>query len=65
MVIVVDLADRLAGILVDAVSDIIDVPRSTLRSAPEIAGDGDDALTALLVRGDDVIALLDIAAVIR
>ena len=65
VVIVVDLADRLAGILVDAVSDIIDVPRSSLRSAPEIAGDGDDALTALLVRGDDVIALLDIAAVIR
>ena len=32
VVIVVDLADRLAGILVDSVSDIIDVPRS--RPAP-------------------------------
>ncbi len=31
VVIVVDLAERFAGILVDAVSDIVDVPRPTLR----------------------------------
>jgi purine-binding chemotaxis protein CheW len=65
VVIVVDLEERYAGILVDAVSDIIDVPRSSFRSAPDIAGDGDDALTALLVRGEEVIALLDLSAIVR
>lgn len=65
VVIVIDLGERFAGILVDAVSDIIDVPRSAFRAAPEIAGEGDDALKALLVRGDDVIALLDLPATVR
>ncbi|MCP8937824.1 chemotaxis protein CheW [Alsobacter sp. SYSU M60028] len=65
VVIVVDLGERLAGILVDAVSDIIDMPRSSFRAAPDIAGEGDDALKALLVRGNDVIALLDLSAIVR
>ena len=65
VVIVVDLGERLAGHLVDAVSDIVDIQVSALRPAPEIAGEGDDILQALVVKGDDVVALLDLASVIR
>ncbi|MFZ4533321.1 MAG: chemotaxis protein CheW [Alsobacter sp.] len=65
VVIVVDLGERLAGLLVDAVSDIVDIQVSALRPAPEIAGEGDDILQALVVKGDDVVALLDLASVIR
>ncbi len=65
VVIVVDLGERLAGLLVDAVSDIVDIQVSSLRPAPEIAGEGDDILQALVVKGDDVVALLDLSSVVR
>ncbi|GGH09247.1 chemotaxis protein CheW [Alsobacter metallidurans] len=65
VVIVVDLGERLAGLLVDAVSDIVDIQISSLRPAPEIAGEGDDILQALVVKGDEVVALLDLASVVR
>ncbi|MHB2167191.1 chemotaxis protein CheW [Alsobacter sp. R-9] len=65
VVIVIDLGERYGGILVDAVSDIVDVSPSDLRPAPEVAGDGDDVLQALLVKGDEVVALLDLQAVVR
>jgi purine-binding chemotaxis protein CheW len=65
VVIVVDLGERLAGLLVDAVSDIVDIQVSALRPAPDIAGEGDDILQALVVKGDEVVALLDLPAVVR
>jgi purine-binding chemotaxis protein CheW len=65
VVIVVDLGERLAGLLVDAVSDIVDIQISALRPAPDIAGEGDDILQALVVKGDEVVALLDLPAVVR
>ena len=65
VVIVLDLGERYGGILVDAVSDIVDILPSDLRPAPDIAGDGDDVLQALLVKGDDVVALLDLHAIVR
>src|SRR6478609_11030089 len=65
VVIVVDLGERLAGLLVDAVSDIVDIQVSSLRPAPEIAGEGDDILQALVVKGDEVVALLDLSSVVR
>jgi purine-binding chemotaxis protein CheW len=65
VVIVLDLGERYGGILVDAVSDIVDILPSDLRPAPDVAGDGDDVLMALLVKGDDVVALLDLAAIVR
>jgi purine-binding chemotaxis protein CheW len=49
VVIVVDLGERLAGLLVDAVSDIVDIQISALRPAPDIAGEGDVILQALVV----------------
>jgi purine-binding chemotaxis protein CheW len=65
VVIVVDLGERFAGILVDAVSDIVDVTQADMRDAPEVAGDGDDVLNGLVVKGDDVVALLDLKAIVR
>ncbi len=65
VVIVIDLGERLAGLLVDAVSDIVEIQVSSLRPAPEIAGEGDDILQALVVKGDEVVALLDLSSVVR
>ncbi|MGL4444205.1 MAG: chemotaxis protein CheW [Alsobacter sp.] len=65
VVIVLDLGERYGGILVDAVSDIVDILPTDLRPAPDIAGDGDDVLQALLVKGDEVVALLDLHAIVR
>jgi purine-binding chemotaxis protein CheW len=64
VVIIVDLGDQLAGILVDAVSDIVDVPASALRAPPDMGG-RDNLLLALVVRGDSVIVLPDLAAMVR
>jgi purine-binding chemotaxis protein CheW len=64
VVIIVDLGDQLAGILVDAVSDIVDVPASALRAPPDMGG-RDSLLLALVVRGDSVIVLPDLAAMVR
>lgn len=65
VVIVVDLGDRLAGILADAVSDILNVAAEDLRPAPDVAGNAGDLLQALVVKGEDVIAMLHLAAVVR
>ena len=65
MVIVVDLGERFAGILVDAVSDIVDVTPSDLREAPDVAGEGDGVLNGLVVKGEAVVALLDLQAIVR
>jgi purine-binding chemotaxis protein CheW len=65
VVIVLDLGERYGGILVDAVSDIVDIVASDLRPAPDVAGDGDDVLQGLLVKGDEVVALLDLHAIVR
>ena len=63
VVIVLDLGERYGGILVDAVSDIVDIVASDLRPAPDVAGD--DVLQGLLVKGDEVVALLDLHAIVR
>lgn len=65
VVIVIDLGERLAGILVDAVSDIVDVVDSERRPAPDVSGGGDDVLDGLVVEGEDVVALLDLQAIVR
>ncbi len=65
VVIVLDLGERYGGILVDAVSDIVDVVPADLRPAPDVSGDGDDVLQGLLVKGDEVVALLDLDAIVR
>lgn len=64
VVIVVDLGERYVGILADAVSDIVDVDSASLRPAPDVANDGGDLLKGLVVKGNEVVALLDLPAVV-
>ena len=63
VVIIMDCGDRLAGILVDAVSDIVDVTPDMLRPPPTI-GARDSLVLALVVRGDSVIVLPDLAGMV-
>ena len=65
VIIVCRINNQMVGLLVDAVSDIVDIQISALRPAPDIAGEGDDILQALVVKGDEVVALLDLPAVVR
>jgi purine-binding chemotaxis protein CheW len=64
VVIIIDCGDQLAGILVDAVSDIVDVTPDMMREPPNM-GARDTMLLAIVVRGDSVIVLPDLAAMVR
>jgi purine-binding chemotaxis protein CheW len=64
VVIVIAIGEQLAGILVDAVSDIVDVPDSQLRPAPEMGGQ-DSQILGLVVRGESVIVLPDLPAMVK
>lgn len=58
--IVVNAAGRLFGITVDAVSDILTVPRSALQDAPSLSGEGGGAgfVRGLIVEEDRIIRVL-------
>jgi purine-binding chemotaxis protein CheW len=64
VVVIVDFGDQLAGVLVDAVSDIVDVTADMLRPPPDL-GARDSMLLAIVVRGSSVIVLPDLAAMLR
>lgn len=61
VVVVVNIGDQNVGILVDAVSDIIDVNAEEVRSVPSGAQNGrDEAVSGLVNKDDHMIALLDL-----
>lgn len=62
--LVVDVADRTAGILVDSVSDIVDVPASAIRPAPAVAMDGLELIEGVALLDEAVVALLRLDAVL-
>jgi purine-binding chemotaxis protein CheW len=62
--LVVDVADRAAGILVDSVSDIVDVPGHAIRPAPAVAMDGLDLIEGVALLDETVVALLKLDAVL-
>ncbi len=57
VILVVDVKDRVAGLLVDAVSDIIDIPASAVRSPPDVAAT-EQLLAGVAIVGDEVVSLL-------
>jgi purine-binding chemotaxis protein CheW len=57
VILVVDVHERVAGLLVDAVSDIIDIPVSTIRPPPDVHT-CDQMLSGVVIVGDDVVSLL-------
>lgn len=65
VVVIVTVAGTSSGLLVDAVSDIVDIPRDAISPVPEGARDGsDDTVTGLVPRDDKMIALIDVSRLI-
>jgi purine-binding chemotaxis protein CheW len=62
--VVVDVADRTAGLLVDAVSDIVDVPLSAIRPTPAVAMEGLDVIEGVALLQGTVVALLKLDALL-
>ena len=59
VVVIVAVADRVVGILVDAVSDILTVGAEQIRPVPELESRGDRAfLKGLATSGDRMVAIL-------
>ncbi|MBX9909984.1 MAG: chemotaxis protein CheW [Beijerinckiaceae bacterium] len=65
VIVVVDIEDKVAGLLVDSVSDIVDVPVSAVRPAPDLERDEHGLIEGLVLLDTDIVALLDLGAVIR
>jgi purine-binding chemotaxis protein CheW len=62
--LVVDVAERTAGILVDAVSDIVDVPAHAIHPAPAVATEGLELIEGVALLDHSVVALLNLSAVV-
>ena len=63
--LVVDVADRTAGLLVDAVSDIVDVPGHAIHPPPAVAMQGLDLIEGMALLDQAVVALLKLDAVLK
>lgn len=65
VIIVVSIGEEMAGLLVDAVSDILTVPRSELQSPPEVGADPSSCCVEglLLVEGK-LIRVLDLKIIL-
>jgi purine-binding chemotaxis protein CheW len=63
VVIVVRVAASVVGVLVDAVSDVLDIPRTDIQAAPDLGVDA-GAVSGLAKAADRVIVLLDIDRVL-
>lgn len=65
VIIVVQLQGRLTGLVVDAVSDILALPRTDLQPPPDMGDDGSTAFVAALTIFDGrMIRVLDLATVL-
>jgi purine-binding chemotaxis protein CheW len=61
VVIILNLRHRIAGIVVDSVSDVMELPPDSLKAAPEVDGAiGSDAVLGLGSVGGKMLILLDI-----
>ena len=60
-VIVVEQGERLTGMLVDAVSDILSVAPASIQAAPDLTGgDGQPLVDGIVSSGDEMISLLNL-----
>jgi purine-binding chemotaxis protein CheW len=62
--LVVDVGDRTAGLLVDAVSDIADVPAHAIRPPPVVEMSGLELIDGVALLDSSVVALLNLSAVL-
>jgi purine-binding chemotaxis protein CheW len=62
--VIVQVESRTLGLLVDSVSEIIEVRRDRLRDVPSVGGfGGADCVAALIETGEDMIRVVDLRAV--
>ena len=65
VIIVVDIAGRIIGLKVDAVSDILAVPVSQMRQPPDMSPARDDTfLKALTIVDERMVRVLDLASIL-
>lgn len=66
VVIVVQLEGRVAGLIVDAVSDVVVVAEADMRPAPALGGSIDaTCLSGLAMIGEQLVLLLDVARLVE
>jgi purine-binding chemotaxis protein CheW len=63
VIVVVDHGERTVGLLVDSVSDIVDVPQSAIRPAPDNEASEAHLLSGIALLDAVIVGLLDIPAV--
>jgi purine-binding chemotaxis protein CheW len=62
VVIILNLTGRVVGIVVDSVSDVMELPSGSIRNAPEVqSGLDPECIMGLGSLGDRMLILLDIA----
>lgn len=63
--VIVHVEQRMMGLLVDSVSEIIGVRRNRLRDVPSVGGfDGADCVSALIETGEDMIRVVDLRSLL-
>jgi purine-binding chemotaxis protein CheW len=63
VIVVVDQGERTVGLLVDSVSDIVDIPQSAIRPAPDNDSISGNLLVGLALLDTAIVSLLDLPAV--
>lgn len=63
VIVVVGIGQRLVGLLVDAVCDVIELPLNTIEAAPNVEGDA-DFVESLAHHGERLLILLDVAKLV-
>jgi purine-binding chemotaxis protein CheW len=64
VIIVVDAGEQVVGILVDAVSDIVDVPAHAVKPPPQVNSAEQELIEALAIIDGEVIGLLKLSALL-
>lgn len=64
VVIVIENDGRSAGFLADAVSDIVSIGPDELKRPSETGSNIDPLLSAMLIRGPDIVSVLDLASLL-
>jgi purine-binding chemotaxis protein CheW len=67
VVVILNVFDRVVGVVVDAVSDVLTLPRESIRPAPEFASSAFDSkyITGLGALDDRMLILMDIDKLMR
>lgn len=63
VIIIVTVGTRMMGLIVDAVSDVVNIPRGDVQATPDFGGSVDTrAISGMARAGDKLVVLLDIEA---